>query len=272
MFDSLRKEWIKFRLGRSGKYLDVGRSRIYYETYGEGEPLFMFHGGSSTLEAFRCQIPELSKYFRIILPERPGNGHTADIDGPYSYKNMADDMVSFAHALDIQRAPFVGYSDGANLLLFIALEHPFLVEKFVSIGGNFHHSGCNPDFQNEMRNLPRDSVGEEIDEKYAKYSPDGPDHYAEVFYKTRQLWLTQPTFKKQDIEKIQTPALILCGDHDVIERQHTLDFFEALPNAYLSIVPGTTHRLIKEKPAIVNRILLDFLQNPYTSLSATDWS
>jgi len=40
---------------------------------------------------------------------------------------------------------------------------------------------------------------------------------------------------------------------------HAVEMYDALPNAELAVVPGTSHYLTQEKPALVNAIVLDFL-------------
>ncbi|MCB0376249.1 MAG: alpha/beta hydrolase, partial [Sinomicrobium sp.] len=101
------------------------------------------------------------------------------------------------------------------------------------------------------------------DRNYEKYSPDGPAHFEVVWKKIKELWLKHPAYTQQDLMSIKTPALIMAGDQDVISLEHTAQFQQALVYAQLCIVPGTTHGLLKEKPEIVNKILLDFLLNPF---------
>ena len=65
------------------------------------------------------------------------------------------------------------------------------------------------------------------------------------------------------------PTLVLAGDDDCIHHSHTVDLFENIPDAQLAIVPGTSHVLLLEKPALVNQLILEFLaetQPPGTML------
>jgi pimeloyl-ACP methyl ester carboxylesterase len=43
--------------------------------------------------------------------------------------------------------------------------------------------------------------------------------------------------------------------------EHVLATYDAIPNAELAVVPGTSHFLLQEKPALTNAIILDFLTN-----------
>ncbi len=243
---------------RKGKYVQIGKIRMYYETYGSGKPLLLLHGGLSCIDGLRYQIPFFAKYFRVIVPERPGHGHTADIPGDYDYETLARQTAAFMEAVKIKKARLMGYSDGANLLYWLAAKRPDLVERFISVGGNFHHSGCDPVFQRELE-MKKD-LEIQVDPRYAAYSPDGAGHYAVTYEKCRKLWLTEPKWRVRLIHQIDAPVLILAGDQDMIRHEHTLEIYRNLKKAQLAIVPGATHGLLKEKPRLVNALMLEFLK------------
>lgn len=241
---------------RRGRFARAGRVRLYYETYGRGKPLLLFHGGLSCIDGLRYQIAFFARHFKVIVPERPGHGHTPDTRGFYSYEELARQTAAFMDTLGLRKARMLGYSDGANLIFPLAAKRPDLVDRFVSVGGNIHHSGCEAPFQKELRK----QKCTETDPRYAAYSPDGADHYREVFEKCRRLWLTEPKWKLSLIKKIRAPGLILAGDRDMIRHEHSIAMFRALRRGRLALIPGASHSLLKEKPALVNAVLLDFFQ------------
>ena len=242
----------------SGCYVRLGPIRMYYETYGHGKPLLLLHGGLSAIEGLRYQIPFFAKHFKVILPERPGHGRTADIAGAYHYEQMAWQTAAFMDALKLKQARLMGHSDGANLLFWLAAHRRDLVERFIAVGGNFNYRGCEPLFQKELK---KQKI--QLDPRYAALSPDGANHYPVVFEKCRKLWLSEPKWKAGLLRKIKTPALITVGDRDMIQHQHTLAMYRALPHAQLAMVPGTSHGLLKEKPKLVNAMMLNFLQQKF---------
>lgn len=231
-----------------------GAPEIYYETYGSGKPLLLFHGGLSCIDGLRYQIAYFSKYYKVIVPERPGHGHSPDTKGPYTYEFLAKQTAAFMDKLKIRKAKMMGYSDGANLIFWLAAKRPDLVERFISVGGNIHHRGCEPSFNKMLR---KQKV--KLDPRYAAYSPDGKKHYKEVFEKCRKIWLTEPKWKPSLLRKIKAPGLIVAGDKDMIRAEHSAEIFQGLRKGQLAIIPGTGHGLLKQKPGIVNPILLDFL-------------
>jgi pimeloyl-ACP methyl ester carboxylesterase len=51
----------------------------------------------------------------------------------------------------------------------------------------------------------------------------------------------------------------MAGDDDAVAAEHTLAMYRGIPQAELAVVPGTSHALIIEKPALCNQIMIDFL-------------
>jgi pimeloyl-ACP methyl ester carboxylesterase len=242
----------------NGDYVGVNGLKTYYEVHGEGEPLVLMHGGFCTVDTFARQTPEFAKQYRVYLPERRGHGRTADV-GEMSYEAMAVDTAGFMDALGIESAHVVGYSDGGNTALVLALRRPELVRKVVVIGANFHYDGMAPVAIAAMEKATPENFLPWLAEAYKRLSPDGPEHFPVVFEKLLRMWREEPALTAKDLTAIRAPALVLVGDRDWVATQHTVEMFESIPDAQLCIVPGATHGAPFEKAELVNRIVLEFL-------------
>jgi len=51
------------------------------------------------------------------------------------------------------------------------------------------------------------------------------------------------------------------GDDDLMSVEHPSALFRAIPNSELAVVPGASHAVVIEKPELLNRVVLDFLEN-----------
>jgi pimeloyl-ACP methyl ester carboxylesterase len=243
---------------KAGSYLDVNGVHTYYEVHGAGEPLVLLHGGLCLIETFAQQTPILAKHFRVFLPERRGHGRTPDTEGQITFQLMADDTVAFMHALGLEEAHLIGHSDGATVGYLVAMQHPELVRKLVSIGGNFHAIGLYPQPHIPRPDVVRGAIAE-LKAMYERLSPDGPDHYPIVLAKLERMWAEEPTLTTTELASIRAPTLVVVGDGDVIRPEHTLELFRAVPAAQLCVVPDSSHFVMNEKPKFVNRAILDFL-------------
>ena len=117
-------------------YASVHGLKMYYEIHGAGQPLVLLHGALSTGETdFGKILPSLAKTRQVIVVEQQAHGHTADIDRPLSYEQMAGDTLELLQQLKIGKADFLGYSMGGSIALQIAMRHPDLVGKLVFAGG-----------------------------------------------------------------------------------------------------------------------------------------
>jgi len=96
---------------------------------------------------------------------------------------------------------------------------------------------------------------------YVALSPDGPDHWPEIKAKLLRMWRSSPTLTTADLRRIEVPTLVLVGDDDAVAIGHTIALYEALPAGQLAVVPGSSHLVPIEKPDVVNRLLVDFLDD-----------
>ena len=247
-----------------GSYVDVGPVHTWYEVHGRGEPVVLLHGGLDTNGSWAAQTDVLAEHFRVIAPERRGHGRTPDVAGPLSYRLMADDMAAFIDSVVGAPVHLVGWSDGAVVGLMVALSRPDLVRRLVVIGGSFDTSAYVPEFLAATR-LPADSeVYQAFRAVYGAVSPDGPDHWPVVFAKLTSLWQAEPHLPYEDLAEIEARTLVMVGDDDLVRLEHAVAMYRAIPDAELAVVPGTSHLVPMEKPALVNSMLLDFLQHDAT--------
>ena len=90
---------------------------MWYDERGEGDPLVLLHGGLTDCRDFTGNLDTLASRFRLLLPERRGHGHTADVAGPITLAVMAQDTIAFLDKLVGEPVRLVGYSAGAAVAL-----------------------------------------------------------------------------------------------------------------------------------------------------------
>ncbi|MEU5522782.1 alpha/beta hydrolase [Streptomyces sp. NPDC047860] len=244
-----------------GEYADLPGVRTWYETEGSGDPLVLLHGGFCTNDTWGAQRADLAAAHHLFLPERRAHGHTPDVAGPLSYQDMADDTVAFVETVVGRPAHLLGWSDGGIVALLVALARPDLVRKVVVMGANFRPSPecfAEPAMLDAM--TPESAELAFFRELYEAATPDGAGHWPVVAAKMADLWRTQPNLTTEDLARVQAPILVLVGDDDLIALEHTIALYRALPDGRLAVVPGASHLAPLEKPALVNGLILDHLE------------
>ncbi|QYN38000.1 alpha/beta hydrolase [Pseudonocardia sp. DSM 110487] len=241
-----------------GSFVTVGGHATWHAEYGSGEPLVYLHGGFSSSREFVPVRQAYAERFHVFTPDRRGHGRTPDVPGPFSYEVYARDAVAFLEEVVGGPAHLVGYSDGAITALLAGLARPDLVRRMVLISGQFHQSGLlpaffhGPDAVTELRATP-------LAAWYAEESPDGGEHFPVVAAKIIESALTGPTLTAEQLAGVPARTLVMSGDDDAVALEHTVEMYRSLPEAELAVVPGTSHLLCMEKPALVTQLVLDFL-------------
>jgi pimeloyl-ACP methyl ester carboxylesterase len=259
---------------QAGKYIYVNDIKIYYETYGEGEPLMLFHGNGGSIEGFEFQIPELSKHFKVIAVDSRGQGRSTDSDKEITFALMASDMNELIDKLKISSVYVVGWSDGGNIGLELAYAHPEKVKKLFAGGTNYSHENYLTPYDSTTimdKNDPLIVALKTLRQKRATRASERltpvPIISPETKKKLNDLDDKYPNFTIEQLKQINVPTLIAVGDHDLIALDHTVNLFKSLPHAQLLIVPDATHSVLVEQPDLMNNEIIKFLNTPYRDIN-----
>jgi pimeloyl-ACP methyl ester carboxylesterase len=237
------------------RYLTVDGHQLYcYEWDNNGEAVVLLHGGLSQTAHWADQIvPSLDGY-HVYAYDRSSHGLTSYREESINFKYQVREAIAYLETVVKEPAHIVGWSDGGIIGLFLAIQRPDLVKSLVSIASNFHYTGTVPEFE-------MNPISDEDRAEYAEYSVDTPETLDRIHAHFRHMWKSEPDIPLSDIAKIQCPVLVMAGDDDVIQHEHTLELFRTLPLGQLAIVPGTSHILPKEKPGLVNLLITEFLED-----------
>lgn len=234
-------------------YAPVDDLNMYYEIHGWGTPLILPHDAYMTIDMMGALLPGLAKARQVIAVEQQGqHGHTADVDRPLTYEQMADDTAALVRHLEVDNADVVGYSMGGGIALQLAIRHPSLVRKLVVASTSFTSDGMHAVALEMFPSItPELFAGSPIEEAYLRTAPN-PDGFPKLVEKLKQLDMTFFAWPEQDIRAIAAPTLIVLGDSDGIRLEHAVELFglrgggvmgdlAGLPESQLAVLPGTAH-------------------------------
>ncbi len=242
----------------AGHYANVNGIRMYYEIHGSGPPLLLLHGGLGNGMQFEKQVPAFEKTHEVIVPDCRAQGRTTDGDVPLTYHLLAEDAIALLDTLHIRRVDVMGWSDGGNMGLDMAIHHPDRVGHLVTFGANFAPDGVNAPDVAWAETATAESLGAGMKEAWTKLNPQ-PEHYEVAMNRILTMWRTEPHFTPAELHSIRAKTLICAGEHDVVRREHTEALARAIPGATLWIVPGASHGAMLEQPELVNARVLEFL-------------
>ena len=239
------------------RYLTVDGHQVYsYEWDNNGEAVVLLHGGLSQTSHWDSYIlPAVEDDFHVYAYDRTGHGFTGDRTESFHYAFQTKEAIAFLDEIVKEPAHLIGYSDGGIVALMVAMQRPELVRSIITLGANFQPDGVVliDDFDGV--------VSDENQEEYNRTSPDAPDTLAKKIQKMIDIQRTEPDLTPKDLAKIQCPVLVMAGDDDVIKHTHTAELYESIPLGQLAIVPATSHKFIKERPALAQLLIREFLED-----------
>jgi pimeloyl-ACP methyl ester carboxylesterase len=233
-------------------YASVNGLSMYYEIHGTGAPLLLLHGAYMTIDAMGPIVPGLAESRQVIAVEQQGHGHTADIDRPITYEQMADDTAALLGHLHVDHADVFGFSMGGGIALQLAIRHPGVVRKMVVASASYTSDGQHAVALDMFPSItPEMFSGSPIEEEYLRTAPN-PGDFPKLVEKLKQLDTTPFAWPDDEIRAIAAPVLLVLGDSDGVRLEHAVELFgllgggvmgdlQGLPRSQLAVLPCTTH-------------------------------
>ena len=235
----------------------VNGIKVWYATFGHGEPVMLLHGGLANANYWGNQVRALDGRYQVIVMDSRGHGRSSRDAQPFGYDLMASDVLALMDHLGLKKAAIIGWSDGAIIGLDIAMHHPDRVSKLFAFAANSDPSGVADIAKSDVFNAFIARAGEE----YKRMSPT-PNEYKTFVDGITKMWESQPHWTDADLGKISVPTWIVDGDHDEAIKRENTEFMAAhVPGAGLLIQPEVSHFSFLQDPKQFNKDLLHFLEH-----------
>lgn len=225
----MRQEWIEI----SGQRLEAARWG-----QGRGAPILLLHEGLGSIalwKDFPAALAEASGH-EVIAWSRPGHGWSAPYDGTrgIDYMHREADLLPAVHrALGIERAHWLGHSDGGSIALIAAARFPELVSSLTLEAPHvFVEDLTVTSIAEVARQFPLgDMAG-----RMMRYHADPQA----LFEDWSRVWLT-PEFRDWDITgclpDILAPSLLVQGRDDQYGTLRQLDAIAASVSVQARLEP-----------------------------------
>jgi pimeloyl-ACP methyl ester carboxylesterase len=256
---------------KTARLAQVNGIQLAYQTFGQGDPLILLHGGFGSVEMFGPNIDALAAGRQVIGVDLQSHGRSPAADRPMRFETMADDIAGLVRHLGLAKANVMGFSLGGAVALRTAIQHPDVVDRLVLVSTPFKHYGWHPEMSAGM-----DQMGPEVAEPmkqspmyevYSKVAPRVEDWPVLV---TQLTDLIKRDYDwSADIPGLPMPVMIVIGDTDGLPPSHAVEFFGLLGGGQrdagfdrsgmthhrLAILPGVTHYDINVAPALPQAVI-----------------
>ena len=243
--------------GQERDYAADDGTRLHYVEAGSGPPLVLLHGGGGNRDSFFAQLPFLARHFHVYALDSRGHGRSEHGDGSLSYERYAEDVYDLLNQLGIAQTTLIGWSDGGNTGLVLAVKHPESICRMVVIGANYRPSGLmeNPDAPPPApHEWSTDLAWKLYDLLLAPRDANSPSDD-----ELEELWTSGPSLTVAKLHRIKAQVLVVGGEYDLIARDHLITIQQAIPGARLKIFANVGHSLMQDVPAKMNKALREFL-------------
>jgi len=241
-----------------GKYVKIDKADIYYEEYGEGEPLLIIHSCGTDIKAMEYQINYFKGKYRVIAADSRGQGRSELKTKKLTYTQMAKDWEGLIKHLKLDSVNILGWSDGGITALKMAIRNKTKIKKIVTMGVNLRIDSTA--VNNWAIKQVRDMRAENI--KMIKKGDTSKNWKTEL--QLDNLILNQSSISHSDLKKIKPEVLVIVGDRDIIKNKHALEIFDNLQKGQLCIIPGSNHGTPRNNSKIFNEIANRFLTKKFS--------
>jgi pimeloyl-ACP methyl ester carboxylesterase len=218
-------------------------------------PLILLHGAIGAASQFEPLIKQLGVQYDVHAINFSGHGRETIDREKFSIKHFAEQVSSYISTRDIQQPVNIfGYSMGGYVAMYMARHLNVKIGKIITLGTKFHWDEAVAAKETQM--LQPDVIEQKIPAFAQQLAQrHHPQLWKEVLHNTTNMLLQMGQnnpLQPDDYTFITTPALIMIGDKDkMVTLEETVNTFHKLPNAQLSVLPGTPHAIEKTDAELI---------------------
>ena len=147
---------IEQRIPPIGQFIEIDGLRLHYLDQGQGFPIVLLHGASTSLLDFTTNlIPALSKHYRVLAFDRPGHGYSERDNSQWPNPAQQAELIGKALSqLDIEKCIWVGHSWSGSVVLAALLNQPQQTMTGVLLAGASHPWDTGVAWYNDVAETP----------------------------------------------------------------------------------------------------------------------
>nr|WP_090276977.1 alpha/beta hydrolase [Mycolicibacterium komanii]CRL70774.1 alpha/beta hydrolase [Mycolicibacterium komanii] len=267
-------------LSRSG-HLPINGLNLYHEVYGElgtsKPPLLLIPGAFMATDSATDWVDAFAADRAVILFDQQGHGRTPDASRAMSLERFADDAAALLRALEVPRADIMGYSQGGGVALQMAIRHPAVVGKLVSMSATYRRDGWYPAVFEAIGTLSAATfAGTSVERTFMRHTPD-PKAFEAYLEKMRVMDIDDQDVRDDQMRAIRAKTMVIVGDADGVTLEHAVAMFglrggcdekaaasgvlEEAPAARLVVLPAMSHVGIWSQVEVLAPMVTAFLDD-----------
>ena len=224
-------------------------------------PLLLLHGALGSQQQLQALAQLLATDYHIHLLNFAGHGGRANT-ADFSMELFVENVVDYLQENQLQQVSIFGYSMGGYVALCLALKHPHLVNKIVTLGTKFNWS--QEAAAKEVKMLNPTIIAQKVP-KFAAHlqATHAPNDWKVVLEQTAQMMLGLANgnqLQMEDLQQIQHQVCIGIGSLDnMVTVEESQKAAAALPQGTCQLLEGVYHPLEKNEQQVLAEYISHFL-------------
>jgi valacyclovir hydrolase len=247
-------------------WFDYDGGRIYYEEEGLGSPVLFLPGWSQSISEFLEFTGPLQKKHRVIAADLPGSGKSGPQPRVYTstyYEDDARRCLDLLKSIDALPAHLVGFSDGGEVELVMAIQNPASVRSVAAWGaaGAIAASDETMDAINDVIDSPIEPLREFSESLKSTYGEANARAMTRSAVKAwRDMAAAGGSISRSRAVSISCPTLLIVGENDVMAPPAAvLDLTRTIPGGEFVKVADAGHSLHQQRGDWLVETLLTWL-------------
>ncbi len=264
-------------------YFETNGVRLYYEVHGDPngkETIAFLNGVMASVSSWALLYPIFERAgFRVVLHDFKGQVKSDKPEGPYTFAQHCAETKALLEHLGVEKVHLVGTSYGGETAMKFAALYPEMTKTISVIDSLSELDEVCKGFVTNWKTLCDTGDGETffwgmapaiygpeflaknhdmlaVRAKAIKGNPDGYLEGQKILYDT----FNDDVYMTPELEKIQCPALILCGEMDILKPpRFSKILVDHIPNAEFVTLPGSGHVAIFERPKELESAIFGFV-------------
>ena len=207
---------------------------LYYEKYGQGDPLIFLHGYSLSSKSWRPYVADFATRYEVYLIDLTGHGQSAPFKEVLSFPSVTKDLDALLDYLELDRIKAIGFSFGGDVLYQLALLTPTRIESMITIGavGSW-----------DVNEFPQYQAGFTFENRHNfPWLADAHESDAQTKALMEQFVNYTVHLTAEQLQRITPEVLIMMGDDDEgMDLAEVARVRKHLPKSDLWVLPNVSH-------------------------------
>ncbi len=222
------------QMPKKAESVSVNDTHLYYEVYGEGEPLILLHGYTLSSRMWTPFIADFREDYEVYIIDLTGHGKSDGFTSDLSIRSVAKDLEALLKYLELDTVKAVGFSYGGDVLFQLAIINPTIIESMITIGAvgtwdvNNHPDYLKAFTFENKDNFPWMNAYHSNEQQVRSLMEQFKNYTVKV--------------SDEELKRIQTDVMLVFGDDDEgIQLKEAFRARQYLPHSDLWIVPNQPH-------------------------------